>query len=537
MKHLYNDDSIIRLRMLLERKEDDRYIIGNEDTEIYVSISQTAYDILKLFKRGLRVRDIKHIVREKYSNVNINAFINNLLRHDFVSSIGSRQMTEKLKSKVKPMFSFIKPKHVKFLFNPAAYCIYAFIIFYALAILLLNPHYLPQYSDYFFIKRLAILAPLSFIFGWLLVFLHEFAHYLAARSLNITASFGIANRLYFLVAITDVTNVYKVERKKRYKVYLAGIISDILVVAVSIIFLFFFDLGILHFSPILYLFLKFIILLEFLGIAWQFYFFLRTDIYYVFENMFRINNLSQKTSLMLRNLFTIFSKKHHHFRIRCRSERELKLVRFYSVFYALGIIASMLMLLFYEMPIAFLLIGSSIQKLFIGAMFSIRTMLYDASIFLFFWLINQALLLYALIRHYKLYLKPMFYWLAIFLLLITNYVMILLIIILILINIKSSAVIYAILVLLGVLFGITLLWLVEKLNRISREVILEIFTPVITIIVSMVIVSFTRYFINAVNIATPIASTLPLIALAYACGIAVAYMIMLPSELHKKLVR
>ncbi|MCX6709542.1 MAG: hypothetical protein NTV63_01135 [Candidatus Woesearchaeota archaeon] len=534
MKRLYSEESIISLKRLVERREDSRFIIGDKKSEIYVSISKIGHDILNLFNGRRKVSEIKKISSERYGRVNINKFIHNLLKHGFVDKIDGRQYIERGISEIKPIFQEIRKKHVKWLFSPAAYIIYAAIIISAVYFLIDVPGLLPSYSDYFFINRVAILAPLSFAVGWILVFLHEFAHHISARSINVPASFGITNRLHFLVAVTDVTNVYSVERKKRYRVYLSGLVADLLITSIAVIFMWLAVRGILTIPLLLFRFLKFLVLLEFLGIIWQFYFYLKTDIYYVFENLFKVNNLNRKTSLFIRELFSRFSiRKHHHFRIAHQSRFERNVVHAYSVFFFIGIGASIAALLFYELPIALTLIASSISKLFLGAMFSIYAMFYDSTIFLFFWLINQALLLYALIRNYKLYLKPFFYWVAILMLFLTNYLLVLLSVIIMIIEIKSPLAFYSILFFMGLTFGISVIWLVEKLNRISEEIMIRVFAPAITVIVSFFIASFTEYFVLSTGIATRIFHSSHLIVLVYASGISAAYVIMVSFELAR----
>ena len=284
MRRLYSDESVVKLRPLVKRRYGNRYIIGNEESEIYVSITPVAYEILKLFEKGLSVKEIKLIVNKRFGNINIDYFVRNLLKHDFVESIDGKEIKPIPSKKGGLSFDFIPKKFVDILFSKWAYIIYLLVLISSFFILILEPKYLPRYSDYFFINNISLLFILSFLFGWVLVFIHELAHYLAARSLGIRAKIYFSNRLYFLVAVTDITNIYKVSRKRRYRVYLAGMTVDLLIMSVLTILLFLSDLGYIHLQSGIYSFFKFLVLLEFLGIIWQFYFFLKTDIYYVVEN-------------------------------------------------------------------------------------------------------------------------------------------------------------------------------------------------------------------------------------------------------------
>jgi hypothetical protein len=156
MKKIYSDDSIITLRNLVERKEDSNYIIGDESTEIYASISPETYEILKLFKKQLKVKKIKHLAKKRFGKVDIDAFINNLLKHNFVSAIDGRNVFDYSKVKFKSEAHLLSPGTASVFFSPPAYILYIAVVLYAGAILVLNPHYLPKYADYFFLKRKSV---------------------------------------------------------------------------------------------------------------------------------------------------------------------------------------------------------------------------------------------------------------------------------------------------------------------------------------------------------------------------------------------
>jgi putative peptide zinc metalloprotease protein len=528
---IYTENSAFSLADLVKRREDGRWIIGNTGTEIYVSIPQQGYEILRLFESGRTVSEIRKISKDHFGNVNIDAFIRNLIKHDFVIAIDGIPLRQSFR-RIKPMFSWIKPKNISFFFSEAAYAGYAVILFSALSILLFFPGYFPRQSDYFFIGQISLVTIISFVTGWLLVFLHELAHHIACRSLGVPATFGITNRLYYVVAVTDVTNIYSKDRKERYRVYLSGIIADALIISLCVIALFLSDMHAFSMPHLIYSFLKFIALIEFFGISWQFYFFLRTDIYYVIENIFRINNLHKKTQLFLRAALRHFQRKTlNNFRPVHSSRLERNVVVAYSVFFVLGIAASIAVLLFYGIPITARLVVKAVSDLFRGAMFRNPNLFYDASIFIIFWFVNQALLLFAMIKSYRLYLRPVFYWASIAAILATNYLLVMLFAIIILVNISNLALIYISMALLGFGFGCALIFIAEKLNKLTNEIIIPLLAPVLSLVFSSVIFFFSSFFIKATRINVPLTSeTLPLFAFMYAVGIAVAYMFLTMRE-------
>lgn len=522
---IYTENSAFSLADLVKRREGRGWVVGNVDTEIYVLISQQGYEILNLFESGKTVSEIRKISKDHFGNVNVDSFIRNLIKHDFVIAIDGVPLKPYFK-RIRPMFSWVRPEKASLFFTEWAYALYAAVLFSALSILIFFPKYFPQQRDYFFVEQISVVTIIAFLVGWILVFVHELAHHLACRSLGVPATFGITNRLYYVVAVTDVTNIYSRDRKDRYRVYLAGITADLLITALCVIALFLSDMHAFAISQFTYSFIKFIALTEFFGIAWQFYFFLRTDIYYVVENFFRINNLHKKTQLFLRSILRRFErKKLQQFSPVHASSREKKVVIAYSVFFVAGVAVSIAVLLFYLAPITITLVVKAVSDLFKGAMFSSKSLFYDASVFIIFWFINQALLLFALIRSYKLYLRPVFYWASIAAMLLTNYLLIMLFVIIILVNIKNLALVYFSMAVLGFGFGYALIVLAEKLNKLTNEIIIPLMAPVLSLVFSGIIFVFSSSFIKATRIDVPLTSeTLPLFAFMYAVGIAVAYM-------------
>ncbi|MEM0230675.1 MAG: hypothetical protein QXW00_04200 [Candidatus Woesearchaeota archaeon] len=522
----YSEHSRFELFKLVKRREGNFWIVGNPETEIYVRIPEKGYELLELFERGYSVSEIRKISREHLGRINVDSFIKNLIRHEFVKSIDGNPLKIESKRNIIEIFRFIKPKHVRWLFSEEAYLVYAFIISFALGILISNPSYFPKMADYFFTESMSKVVIISFLTGWLLVFLHELAHMLACRSYNLKASFGITNRLYYLVAITDVTNVYSIKREKRYRVFLAGIATDLLIASASIVILYLSGIGAITLSQSIVRFLKFVVLLEAFGIAWQFYFFLKTDIYYAFENLTEVNNLHKKAQLLLRQFFQSFihGKKHHHFRQHYQSLRERNIVLAYAIFYALGYLVSMCVLVFYGIPIAARLLSWAFSSLMKGAVIGNPAIFYDAIILLSFWLINQALLLYALIKRYKLNMNPMLYWFFIALLITTNYLIVLVITALLLNKITSTFLLLSSMAILGFAFAFSLIKLGEKLNSLGNEVIVPVMIPVLSIVVAFIIYGFSRAVISGAGIILA-RELLVLMPITYVLGSAVCYLI------------
>lgn len=373
---------------LVEREEEGRYIIGRAETETYVRIPKVGYAIVYMLYHGHTIGDAE----ERYNKYNVRKFLRKLIHRGFVSSIDEKEYSYGSKHIVRTLFSWLKPRHARWLFQPSMYILYALIVLCGLSLMLAVPGLFPTYDDYFFIEIYSFLIPLTFVLGWLLVFAHEAGHFIAARSRAIPAEFGIGWRMLYLVAITRVTNLYSMERKKRYRIISAGIIVDALLMSASVILVYLAGVGALDLSPFIVALLEFFILAEFLGILWQFMFFMRTDIYYFFENLAKINNLQQKCRTYIKSWFV---KRYRPAAGRMiRGHKEKWIVRCYSLFFIIGAGSVVFTFFYYSLPIAIELITRAV-----GSLLSPNTVTLtyiDSIIYLAFVVTNLSLMFYAI---------------------------------------------------------------------------------------------------------------------------------------------
>ena len=135
---------------------------------------------------------------------------------------------------------------------------------------------LPRTDNVFFTGSLVIVAVAVFAGQLALTLWHEAFHVLAGRRLGMRSRVRISRRLYFVVIETNLDGLAVVERRRRYLPILAGLLADALAVA---------GLTVLAYLtrdwPVvsgLCLALAFTTLPR---MAWQFYLFLRTDIYHL----------------------------------------------------------------------------------------------------------------------------------------------------------------------------------------------------------------------------------------------------------------
>jgi hypothetical protein len=187
------------------------------------------------------------------------------------------------------------------LFSPAAWVCYAVLVAGAVAAMAADRSLVPHYENIFFTRSSLVILTLGIFLGqapWLL--LHEAFHALAGRRLGLNSSLRIGRRFYYIVFETSLDGLVSVPRRKRYLPMLAGMLLDVLVIAALTLAAAGLRsaTGPVAFAHRLLLSMAFGVVMRF---AWQFYFFLRTDLYYLTTTVIGCNDLQATARQLLRN--------------------------------------------------------------------------------------------------------------------------------------------------------------------------------------------------------------------------------------------
>ncbi len=444
------EGSVVRARKTAVTEDREGFLIGIKETGNYLLIEKKGEEILRELDGKKRVREIEN----KFPDIDVKDFIKTLLENGFIESIDGKRIMLDSRDRIRPLFSGLK--RTGFLFHPASYAVYFFVIIFAAFLLAKNPSLIPKFDDFFFTDSFILLIIFSTAIGWSLIFLHEFAHYLAAVSRGIDAKFGITNRLYFLVAITDTSNAYSLRRKERYRIMFAGMVADLFIAGIAVIITYLSLIGKMGSSvaPVM----KFIVLFQFFGIVWQFMFFLRTDLYYAIENFFKIFNLHEKAKEFIIRLGRISLEK-----------RERPIVETYSVLFIAGIIINIWFFIKYSLPITIELFRNSITTFIQSIVSGIKIKFYDSVVFLLSFFINQSVMAYAVTKHHKLQNKPVFLWSALVFFIAGNYFFSFFLIIALMTFIKAKIVIYSLTFLLGTAFSLLMVNIIRRLNHLVKK--------------------------------------------------------------------
>jgi hypothetical protein len=124
------------------------------------------------------------------------------------------------------------------------------------------------------------------VIGWTLILVHEAAHLITARAAGVPGHVGFGTRLQFLVAQTNVTGIWAAPRRHRIAVYTAGMRADLAIGALAL-------LASTRLAPggVPHRLALVVAVLAATGLAVQLLIFMRTDVYFIVQDLTRSRNL------------------------------------------------------------------------------------------------------------------------------------------------------------------------------------------------------------------------------------------------------
>ncbi|EFH83641.1 conserved hypothetical protein [Ktedonobacter racemifer DSM 44963] len=350
-------------------------VVGRKDIDSYAVFPEDGAALLQMLQSGVSPEEAAHWYFERYAEpIDI---------EDFLQTLGDLQFIRNGRDKevVPPSTrSSIWQSIGRATFSPLAWIIYSAILGYSLYVMIRFPYLRPGYHNLFFSPYLVVLELGLFLGQFPGILVHELFHMLAGRRLGIPSRLGIGRRLYIIVFETHLTGLWSVPRQARYLPFLAGMLADLLWFALltTIASLTYTPAHPFSFPGAFCLALAFSTLLRFI---WQFYFYLQTDIYYVFTNILRCVDLQQTTWQYLWNRIYRLLKLTHKIRDEdAWNPRDRQVARWYVFFFGAGYLFTLGTLFFVGVPTALRIFSGIVADLLNHAAFNLN--FWDSCVFL-----------------------------------------------------------------------------------------------------------------------------------------------------------
>ncbi|MDT0342630.1 hypothetical protein [Streptomyces litchfieldiae] len=277
--------SRVRLHDIAMRPDGEEWIVGRMATGTFVAVPEIGARAIRLLGDGAPVGEVnRRLAAECGDDPDIAAFVTDLVALEFVAEIDGLPVPTA--EPPRPSLPWIEPRHVAFALRPGPAVAVGALILAGAAALVRRPELVPGHRDVLWSSHGSLVLLTVAAAGWALLLLHELAHLVTARAAGVPARLRLGTRLHFLVMQTDMSGIEMSPRRHRLTAYLAGIAVNLAVAATAILLLA---------SPLprgaAADALAALIPLALLPLSFQLMVFMRTDIYFVLQDLTGCRNL------------------------------------------------------------------------------------------------------------------------------------------------------------------------------------------------------------------------------------------------------
>ena len=288
--------SRVRLRALSQRRDSGGWVVGRPETGDFIAIPDVAVRVIALLAERLTVDEVTARLRaETGTRFAVADFVAALDELGFVSSVDDLVRDDH--AGARPSLPWLRPEQARWLLHPLWPAVVAAFAVAGVVMLALHPTLLPSYHALVWSQRVGLVLAANAAIGWTLVLLHELAHLATARAAGAPSRITLSTRLQFLVAQTDVSGVWAAPRRSRITVYLAGMAANVCLAGTCLLVL-----GLANPHGVARSLLAVAVTETVLMLATQLMVFMRTDLYFVLQDLTGCANLYADGSAYLRYL-------------------------------------------------------------------------------------------------------------------------------------------------------------------------------------------------------------------------------------------
>lgn len=364
----------------IQKGRPGKIVVGSKETNSYIIVDEAWNNFIEILDDSLTLSEIAQKLNHLYpKNFEAKRALTRLKM--MVIYLIENKLIYKVNGQI--IYKSKKQKDVKSFISNSVFWVIAIpvLTFAVLSVFVLTKSF-PVPQDFFWSKYLSLCLLSSFIFTWVSALFHEAAHLFIARMNGIKGKLRLSHRLNFLVVETYFPDIYALSKKARIAIYISGIIIDMSIITVLYGLVPLTNHGIVGQ----------LILLEWLSILWQFFFFMKTDVYFVIKEIVGLENLYTYAKMKILNIFK-FRRD-----ISFLNKRENRIVNIYAAFFVIGTFIGLFRYGFYHIPILMTLIAGSIGKIASGFINQNGVLFFDGLVVLVIEIILNALLIFTVFR-------------------------------------------------------------------------------------------------------------------------------------------
>jgi hypothetical protein len=275
--------STVRLHALRLRRDGDDWYVGRPETGDFIVLPDIGVRVIGHVGNGLSIGQARDRLRaETGRDVDVLDFVAGLRELGMVAAVDGHPIPGA--EPIRPTLAWLRPEHVRWALHPALSLAVLGALLSTLVGMLATGQ-LPSGRDLVWSDRASFVLAGNAGLAWMIIFLHELGHLVTARAAGVPGRMSLGTRLQFLVAQTDVSGIWVEPRRTRIIVYLAGITVNLVIAAIGVWLKLVIPPGTIHTG------LAAMVVVALVLIPPQLLVFMRTDLYFLIQDLARCRNL------------------------------------------------------------------------------------------------------------------------------------------------------------------------------------------------------------------------------------------------------
>ncbi|MGY0466289.1 hypothetical protein ACW14Y_39405 [Kitasatospora sp. cg17-2] len=337
-------DRPLPMRRLVYLEEADEVTIGSPETDTYAVFPADGAELVRMLADGLTPREAAERYRAAHGeSVDI---------ADLVEVLAELDLFRPADTPTAEAAPVRWQRLGTLLFGRPALLGYALVTALAAVEMVRVPALVPRTDNLFFTTSYTLVVLLLFFGQAPLLALHEAFHALAGRRLGLRSRLSVGHRLVYLVLETSLDGLVSVPRRKRYLPILAGMLADVLAIAVLTLVA---DATRGGAATVARLCLA-IAYATVLRLAWQGFFYLRTDLYVLLSTALGCVNLHAAAVDVLRNTVRRFTGRRPQVDLEAHHPVDRRVARWYAWLMVVGYAFTLTMFAGVVVPTAYRLL-------------------------------------------------------------------------------------------------------------------------------------------------------------------------------------
>ncbi|MGH3341982.1 MAG: hypothetical protein ACRDPK_03685 [Carbonactinosporaceae bacterium] len=349
------------------RDEGEVWHVGRADTGEFVVLPDVGVRALRLFQAGLSVDEASERLRDDDDDgdkdVDLVDFSEALIELGFVASLDGCDLPSPPLQRA--TWPGLRARHVRWALQPAVTVGTLAVILAGALSVVAYPDLLPSYRDAIWSSHGSLVVIVNAGVGWTLLLVHELAHLMTARAADVPGKMSFGTRLQFLVAQTDVSGVWCAPRRVRLTVYCAGMAVELVLASVGLLLL-----ATTNPSGAVHTAASVVVLFALATVPWQALVFMRTDLYFVLQDLSRCPDLHSAGSTYVRHQLRRLIRREGSASLTNPTARvvprERHVVRAYAVLLCLGTLGCLSVYFAVTLPILVTLMAGAVRTLLHG---------------------------------------------------------------------------------------------------------------------------------------------------------------------------